>query len=466
MATIARITDGTTTVNLIWDNRTNPNYLLSRDGWAPAVAPLSLSDLGGGGTYDPVDEEIELYVCGVSESNVLANLDALNTLLDQAERFWRLNQVVSAVKLYFMPNGGASVLSCLIRGRAKGDESAGLSLDVHALKGISEFAVKVRVRLARNGLLLANSETATTSSVSIGDLYTRTMPSTVAHHSPMDVKFSGFGDHDDDPMVLPDMYFLFGPGSTSFAIQEAEAMTATGYTSRADGNNCRGAAVLRYTPTGTTLVPSGQSSAITMPGRVLAFFATLRNDSASASFDINIALPTAGGTLRTTPVTIDTSSQNPRAVALGIVVLPSASLTTAFFVEIAASSATGPPHLDIDVIYVLCMDDESSSVVVVPSQTIGTGTTADLLFDMEVDIESQVLTATQPTVKLRDSLSSGVGAIPYDYDPFLMSKGNTVCAIIVAPGGPGAATSWRYSNGGVVTPTMRVTRYPAYPCPR
>jgi hypothetical protein len=428
---------------------------------------LSLSDLGGGGTYDPVDEEIDLYVHGASESDALANLDTLNTLLDQAERFWRLNQAVNPVKLQFSPNGSAlGVLQCLVRGRAKGDESAGLSLDVSALRDVRGFQIKVRVRLARNGLLLANSENATSASATIGDLLTTTLPSAAAHMSPMDVRFIGLGQHDDSPMVLPDMYFLFAPDSGSLFIQEAEAMTVAGYTSVADGNSCRGAAVLRYTPTGTTLVRSAISSAFTMTGKVLAFFAMVRNNSATTSFDVNVMVPTAGGNLRTTPVTIDTLQTTPRAVSLGVVLMPQAALSAGFHLEIAASAASGT--LDIDVVYIVCLDDESSGVVQIPAQTIGTGTAATFFTNMDIDIESNVLTATQPTVKLRESgAQTPSGAIPYDYDPFLMSKGTTVCCVILAPGGPGASARWRYFNGGAVEAvTMKVTRYPAYPCPR
>lgn len=467
MATIARITDGTTTVDLIWHSTANTKYRLERDGWAPAVAPLSLSDLGGGGTYESVDEEIALDVYGTSAAAALANLDTLNTLLDQAERFWRLNQVVSPVKLQFSPNGStAGPLQCLIRGRAKGDESAGLSLDVKALSAIKGFRIPVRIRLARNGLLLANTETATSASGSVGDLLTTTMPSTAAHASPIDAQITGFGDFDVG-QPFPDMFFLFAPSSSLINIQEAEAMATGAFTSVADGNGCRGAAVLRYTPAGTTLVGSASSSGMTMAAKTIAFFAMVRNNSATTSFDINVAMSAGTHAKRTAPVTIDTSSLLPRAVALGIIAHDNELSGESYGLEIAASAASGT--LDIDAIYALGINDETSAAVQVTGFDLSTGSGFSLFTDMSIRIASEVLTATEPSVKWREGTTATErGRLQYDYDPFLMSKGATVYCAVLAPGGPGGTNRWRYSTSApaVETVALQVTRYPAYPVPR
>src|SRR4051794_5966182 len=82
-----KVTDGTTTVNLIYHSVSNPGYQLAQD-WAPQIAPLRRSELGGHGPYDTVVEEIPIRVFGSSAADAYSKAETLNRLLDQTERWW------------------------------------------------------------------------------------------------------------------------------------------------------------------------------------------------------------------------------------------------------------------------------------------------------------------------------------------------------------------------------------------
>jgi len=80
------LTNGTTTVNLIWHNVANRSYMLTRGDWAPTIPALRTSALAQGGPYADVEEEISVNIYGQTAAECLSNLDTLTRLLDQADR--------------------------------------------------------------------------------------------------------------------------------------------------------------------------------------------------------------------------------------------------------------------------------------------------------------------------------------------------------------------------------------------
>ena len=103
-----KITDGTTTADLT----DQTNYQLVDGGWAPSVAPLRKSTLGGSGPYEDVIEEIVVNVHGTTAATCLANLAKLSQLLDQAER-WSRGENISPVKLQCQPWGSSYLASAV-----------------------------------------------------------------------------------------------------------------------------------------------------------------------------------------------------------------------------------------------------------------------------------------------------------------------------------------------------------------
>ncbi len=471
--TILNLSDGFVTADLVWNNRTNRRYILARDEWAPVPAALRRSELGGRGPYVDAVEEIVVHVCGEDQREVLANLANLAQLLDQAER-WARGDSVQSVRMTYLPTGGTTPGTAMVMGRAPGDETAGVSLPISFNSRLNCLMIEgVKLRFKRRGQFLSPSESAASGSAANPSVLSVTMPSAPTTHSPLDVRFSGFGSQNANTFNLPSMFLLIaasGRGATDLCIGEAEGMTATGYTSVADATAvARGGSVLRYTPTGTTLAPSGQLDLTTISGgsplggKRIACFAAVRNNSGTTSFLVNLLLTWAGAQQRTVQQLIDTSTLNPRVIALGSVVFPQSGAKNAVL-EIQATAASGT--LDIDYLVFLNVDDEMSAVIAIPPQSVS-GLSA--VTDMGISIETNILSganAGNPWVRQYDG-TSPQGWLTARGIPFPVSAGTTICGMVLATGGPLFDGRWAYSNGaGVRSLAMTCTRYPGELAPQ
>ncbi len=120
MATLApflHLTDGVTDLSLT----DGVNYSLMR-GWSPQIAGLRLDALGGSSEYEDVREAPPLIVRGTTAAICYRNLQALYSLLDQAERWWR-GEKVNPVLLRYAPQGSiAGPLSALVIGSDAGQQ--------------------------------------------------------------------------------------------------------------------------------------------------------------------------------------------------------------------------------------------------------------------------------------------------------------------------------------------------------
>jgi len=464
------ISDGTAggTITLADGGGTRGKYWLERGGWAPVITALRDDEQGEVESYIEVVEEPEINISGDTASEAYANLDKLARLLDQAER-WSNNQNVAPVLAKFSPKGAsvssiANPLQAAILGRADGDQTSGAGLSAEFVQAGNHYVIKgVRLRFKRQGLWKLASETAASSAAANPSILTATLPSTLDIMSPLDVWLSDLGAHNAGT-VLKEAFLLIAQSATDLLIQEAEGMTATGYTSVADaGNNARGGNVLRYTPTGTAVAASGTVDVSALANaRVFAIFAAVRNNSTTQTFNIN-ALITAVGAVRTVPKHIDISIQTPRLIPLGLVVLPPGSILNTLRFEISVSGTSGSPTLDIDYLALVDLDDETGRVIHIPSVALNNIVN---IVSMSLAVDSQVLTVPAPRVAAKEGVLTPIN-LPYRGDPFLMSKGNTVSAILLMVGSATAATSWRYLvSGSVGSLPLNVIRYPAYLSPR
>src|SRR3990172_8696486 len=147
--------------------RLRSGQFLGRDGagwgsWAPRIAGLRRSTLGGRSPYAEVVEEFDLHITGTSAANALANLATLGTLLDNAERWWR-GENRAQVTLRYSPEGATvssttDPLEAVVLGRATGDQSAGVTLPVVFNEFVpQQWVIRARVRFVRRGLWTRNS---------------------------------------------------------------------------------------------------------------------------------------------------------------------------------------------------------------------------------------------------------------------------------------------------------------------
>jgi hypothetical protein len=438
--------------------------------WAPAIAGLRSETLGGRGPYSDVVEEFDLNITGATASAALANLDTLNRLLDQAERWYR-NEKVTAVLLKYAPQGStisstATPLQCAILGRAPGDTSRSpVMLPPNANDvGMTKVIFNVRVRLWRHGEWLWSSEARTSSSVNVGDVATVTFATTsTPYAAPALLNVAGFTAGGG---ALSNAVLLVSP-SGGLARVEAESMATAPFTSVADAANKASANVLRYTPASAGVFSQtfGTTGVFPTTGYLLAVYATVRNNSATATFTIRLVNDVTGEVL-TRDTVIDASSLTPRVVFLGVLINPPGTAAGARFgvaIEASVSSVSGSPTLDVDVLYGVRLDSELGRVI----EIISTSPPSFSSGSKQLFLDPQRLTEPQPAVyqELDPSFQIG-GPLSYRGDALLQVK--DACNVALLAVGGSAAARWRYTDpsNNVETLTFTVTRPVAYLTPQ
>jgi hypothetical protein len=421
------------------------------------VAALRRSTLGGRGPYNDVVEQWDLNIRGADAVTAMSNVETLARLLDNAERFWRLGQNISPVRLRFAPQGStlfstANPAECLVLGRAPGDEIAGVSLpsrfnDV----GMIFEVLQARLKFVRGGLWLnPTAETASSSAAANPTVQSATLTSTLTVSAPTKLAIAWSGT----PTFVgaPSPIVLWASAANRIVIYEAESGSLfTNVTSVADAaNNARGGSVARYTPINTSLngVVGITLSGLDTNTRRVAYYAAVRNNSATTTWLMQVVSTGAETDKRTPIVPIDTSTTNPRIVFLGT--LAYATTPTGIELDVQASAASGT--LDVDYIVALAVDDERSGALAL--------TWAD---DQPTTytIDPRPLTATVPQ-------ASGNGALgrlfSYSGDAMIHTNGQVVAATILMTSG----AKWRGSSGGgsVLNTTLTATRNNAYLTPR
>lgn len=270
-------TDGTTTVTINDGTTTsNTNYPLVRDNWAPNVATVKQSLLGGS-KYTDVTEEFTIHIKASDEATLYSNLQTLNNLLEQATRWAKGEKNVSPVVVKYVPRGStihsnSTPLQALVLGIEPGNDTSSVGLPVTFNNTDLHFYIlNVRVRFKRRGLWLGATESASAAAAANPSVLVVSMPSSPNVPGALQVDFTGFttvaGTGD---LVMPHTGFLVicANPTTAINVQQADSpvsqslaasLTATltaDSTARASGGNvyrldyvgvaADGAALLRY----------------------------------------------------------------------------------------------------------------------------------------------------------------------------------------------------------------------------
>ncbi len=425
------------------------NAPLIRWSWDPGVTAFNDSPLGP--RYIDVVERFSLNVRGADAAAAMANMQTLAQLLIQAER-WRNGVVVNPVIMKFAPQGStivstASPYQALVLGRARGDGSALTLGERFPDVGMLREALGSKIALLRQGAWIGADETpAASSSAANPTVHNVTLTSNL-NASPLTISLGGFSNN----AAFPSSFLLVGSG---ISIAEAEAATAAGFTSVADAaNNARGGSVLRYTPASTSFAATGVIS--TQSWQRIAIYAAIRNNSASATFQI-YATGTYGATVVQTPITpIDTSTTQPRIVYLGTLYAPPSAFQD-IRLNVAASTTSGPPTLDIDYVALLKLDDEFGYALALDPLSFSFAGAHSIVVD------HRLLTQLTPDVRSSAAVGGQFYRFTYHGPARMYFAGTTVQATWLATNG----TSWRYTqSGSVVNTNLTVIRSNAYVTP-
>jgi hypothetical protein len=459
-ATMAlKVTDGTTTVDLVYHSVSNPGYQLSQD-WAPQIAPLRRNELGGHGPYEHVVEDIPIRIFGTSAADAYSKAHTLNVLLDQAERWWLKKQSVNPVKLYYSPPAAtvssiASPLRAIILGRADNDDGNMLTLPPTFNKGVGGYVIDgIHLKLLRRGAWSgASDNTGASGSAANATVLTQAFGVTHPTSSPLSVEIGGF-NKTSTPTIKAG-YLCVGSQSSDVQVVEAEGGTAAKFTSVNDAANlARGNNVLRYTPTDVLAATSGSISLTTTGGAPVAVIAAVRNNSATTTWLLHANLSGTVAAGSTPDIAIDASSTQPRLVLLGTVV---GNVLTSLTLTVTASAASGT--LDIDFLIVVNLRDETCAIVANDDISLANlatsgAATLDMGFSPTSDRAPQVYAGgTAGLVP-----ASYRGALPFQ------TIGQNVYALWTAPNGQ----YWRFTNtsNAIVNVTLNVSRDRAYLIPQ
>lgn len=467
------LTDGTTTVTFMDGAGGSTNYPLHRQTWAPQIAPLRRSPLGGRSPYEDVVEELVIGVRGASASAALANLATLAALLDQAER-WSRGENVAVVTLKFCPKGAlvgsaANPFTAVVLGRAAGDQTAGVSLSGEWNAAAEHYFIPtVRVRLVRRGLWLHDTDTLASLGgvVPNGNIVSFiSLPPGSGVASPLKLTFDNFGYGKSASTRWHGAFLLLAETDSvePLAVINAEQGVGTAYTSVADsGRNARNTNVLRYTPTGTTEAFSADiSSAVLLANtNLVAVFVNVRPHTAT-NFLIRARLASGTYAFQHTPLVAvpAVATQYPRWLFLGLAAVQGPTISN-LYLGITADAASGT--LDIDT--VVLADARATQVlsIVAPGDSDADSVPSDLVG--ETIIDHRLGSAPAPYVR------HVTRPLPYAGDAAFFSSKRVLYALLLASGG-GSGTNgdeWRQANTSdvVYNNTWSLARTRAYLVPQ
>lgn len=450
--TILRLTDGTSTVDLIWHSTANRKYILARDDWAPSVAGRRQSLLGSKGLYNDVLEDITIHVCGDTANDAMVNLELVMRLLDQAED-WRRGDRSTPTRLQYAPTGG-TLREAIILGRPFDEEANALSLAETFNSNLNAFTLEnIHLRFLRTGAwLLPTVDTAASAAGAHPSILSATFATSHPTLSPVDLTLSGF-TRVDVPffqygywVIAPASRITLGEGETigwSMSSGLATATVTADAAGKASGGNVRRLAGNISSYDG--VVPVSGS-----PHRVAVFAAVRVNNSATVA--TAYAIGNSNGTLvaNTTAQNISYNGGLPQLLNLGTLI--TREDLTSIFARITITTL-GANGIDCDYVVAVDMADEQSRILALndpysarfASLAAGTAATASVL--------SNALTEPSPGIKLACSTQSAY--VTYSGDAYVSVAGNNIAMLLMTSG------SAFWTPGAAVTSVLTASRYKA-----
>lgn len=226
MARYCKITDGTTGINL--DGTSDADFFGIQWGqWAPKVARQNLNTLGGN-LYDDVIEEIPLEIKSTTDiATILENIEALNNLINQAERWYR-GENVDPVIFRYSPNSNSAYYEAAILGPPGGQSAIELPPTFEGyLQALA--TIGVTLRFIRHGQWLDDEDTASGSTVKQGVKGSVTFSAAPDTPSPVKVEINpeDTGALPTDTVFSKDIFMFFGNDSDDIEVSDLSGTSDT-----------------------------------------------------------------------------------------------------------------------------------------------------------------------------------------------------------------------------------------------
>jgi hypothetical protein len=422
-----------------WSLTDGTRYALEE--YAPVVAPIRRSRMGGSGDYGEVSEVLTLHVIGGTATQAVANLESLIGALDQAAA-WARDETASVIQLRAQVLGGTvGELASVVLG-AEPDESPA---DVAPTQdGACWYIRGVTLRFRRRGLWLApTADAATGATVNIGEISTA---SVAAHYtlSPcrviverIDASNGGYG------------FFLGAARASQLQIWNVAVMTNTGTagaavsTAESAGNYSRSGNILRFTAaSGATSMRCVSGVAITIPNTdaVVHVFCNVRPASATPAWDLQIRHYDTFGF----PSVYQEGPRVavPQVAAVSMLYLGRVARVESWgALELIArvSAASYPQTLDLDTIVLLADDPTAMIIGVFAGEKVRLGSG-----EWVVSVDPRALSAITPAVTQRSS--GDVLTFPFQAigDGWPQQQGAAMSSLLYIDGLTGPR--WRATN--------------------
>lgn len=444
---VLELTDGTTTIDLLLSP-----YALAGDNMPDlGVATLRPGTLGGNGLYTEVDCTIPLVITGTCPANVYTALQSVWVLLDQAQRFWKGEPGVTAVRLVAQATGSTvSAVEAMVLRRA--DADAPLSLPpVYEVTRSNYTMQGISLRFTRRGQWLGATDTATGSAQPSGTVFSVT----VADHdtiSPVIVNLS-LPTSIAGTIALSPSVLILTDDTSDIAIVEAESFGAsTQYTvvTPAAAEVARGTQVLRYAATPTAELQSASLATPTLlqgsqPVSIFAVANAVLETMSIRMWFYDAQSPSIVA-FETTPVIVDPLNQNrPLPVFLGTVVPPPDTGYRTMRI-VCSNPAVSAFTMDIDYL-VFVKETDALSVITFPSNffivdppyTVGTV--------MRLRSDHQTNSALVPFVGIATSANAQRTSVSHNGPSLPVMRDTTLAGIWLSTGSAtGSSSRWRFTN--------------------
>lgn len=393
------------------------------------VAQVSESRLGNQPVYTEVQVTMKCWVEDQGGQTAQEKLQLLADVLEECARWGRQETGSNGGYIEYMSN--TSTIGEPLRAEivAIPDNWLELPSSFDAVSRVTHIGDKsdpIVVRFVRRGLWLDIynlSNAGPSTAVDNPGEMTVTWGSTARHSSPITIAVDGFASG----VGIDAGYLVLVRAAADVVIVEAE--TASGGASQADsGNLASGGSVRRITAASTAYTALTIAVTGFNQGRKMAVLGAVRNNSADRTWKVYGELQDGNNrTMGQSRVqVIDTSSQNPRLLSLGIFIVPSRQEIANLVVYAAADSADGSPTIDFDYFVLVVMDHPENRILLLnPS---GNNIDAFSQFTINVNL------FTIPDV----SIQTDGGVVDYLYwrgDAWTAFSGTTVTGVWMGPVG-------------------------------
>jgi hypothetical protein len=443
MLSFLEITDGVTSLELT----DNISYALV--SYAPTIAPLRESLLGGQGPYDVATDTITVHAMGVTAALAYTAADKLQTLLEQSFRWWQ-GEKVSAVTIRAVAQDSVltSPVVALVRGRATG-APAGLTLPPIWHEHFGKYVIQgITISFVRGPLFQGATQSATSNTAGMPSVLTATFAAgAVDHLTPMVATLSG--PLNRSVLAFQLGYLLLAPVNRIELI-EAETMTPTGTgtaTSTADAAaHASAGSVMRLSASPASLrLQKTFSAPFAANAFQVAIFATVRVNSAPTNpitMRAQLFRNSAGVFGPIVPIsnTYFGTAGIPQPVFLGIIDMPPASPATSM--SITTEWANVAVTIDIDVVVCIALNNahDARAIAAIIDPTAYTPFSgASATSPLSLVFDPQNLTQIAPGVIGREATGGTDEPWPINGDAYLVSKEAVVTAMWLTTMG----TNWR-----------------------